>query len=445
MRLASTQVAVLAMVGQLPAAAPAYPLLHHDASEVFVELHRVRAAPSSQLRVELHHAAGCRHGLLLAGDSNTRLLLTTALGEALHKGGYTRRYTYPTAAQALGGDCSSPDWCDHTWIYTSDRTPNCSATVWFKFMHSQQELLRVSDWTDSRMCGRKSRDEHSAYKTDPICRDAPRFGPALGSDAMELLAEEPTLAWLGHGLWGHDRDLAQDDWRECRAVAQCTAGSCAPLHCPGVDCGHTSSRTVALNIHSQWCDCSVRFAPHLASFLALSTKGVPVVWASNFPVAGHPMLTNKFLQHDYACQKRAAEQAGIVIADVPAIVAGKRANWDRVDDAKGEWHLSSAELEVLAAVVLAAMVEPPPAAGFLSDAAGLLSNAAGRARYEDDILVSTGERVVMAQQHAVSLRRQEHADKKSAVRMQLLAVMMLGAATVVAMMVGLLLTSRRRV
>lgn len=47
-------------------------------------------------------------------------------------------------------------------------------------------------------------------------------------------------------------------------------------------------------------------------------RRVPLVWQSNFPITGHPVFTNGFLEKDVACQREQARGFGQPMADLPA-------------------------------------------------------------------------------------------------------------------------------
>lgn len=144
---------------------------------------------------------------MLSGDSNTRLLLGP-LNVAIEARGYTRRFKFPTDVQTDAantrvspsgpkkgrkvpwGECTIPDWCDHTWFYqhddgskSKDRPFGDSIEVNFKFMHSQTELSRVANWADNRMCGRRSRDDRDAFQEQPHLQGRPlvHLGGSRGS------------------------------------------------------------------------------------------------------------------------------------------------------------------------------------------------------------------------------------------------------------------------
>lgn len=92
---------------------------------------------------------------------------------------------------------------------------------------------------------------------------------------------------------------------------------------------------------------------HAKAFRALSKRGVPVIWQTNFHVHAHTMLTNRYLHADYLCQKLIAQKAGIVIGDIPEITGLK--DWHS-NGVTGDWHLSSSGKNSQAHMVVAAML-----------------------------------------------------------------------------------------
>ena len=92
--------------------------------------------------------------------------------------------------------------CDHVWIYTCDASSSfgSSLTVYFKFIHSQPDFSQITNLSDNRMCGRRSRDELDSFNQEPMCSNAPRFTVDTTA-AKALLPAQPTLAWVAHGLW----------------------------------------------------------------------------------------------------------------------------------------------------------------------------------------------------------------------------------------------------
>ena len=122
------------------------------------------------------------------------------------------------------------------------------------------------------------------FRTTPVCRDALRF--EVDPNMTAQLPETPALVWHSHGLWGFDQS---SKW-----------------YASDTD-----------SVDGSIFDCATRFTSDIQSLKALKGDHVPVVWQSNFPISGHPRITNGFLEKDVECHRRTALEQHVPMVDLP--------------------------------------------------------------------------------------------------------------------------------
>lgn len=255
-----------------------------------------RAARTRNLAISGPHDYQACRTLIIAGDSNLRGVFFR-LTEAFKKAGHVPLFVYPTDEQKklpcntkLPTEQCDERWADRTWVFGPPEGGRCTVALLFRMLTFQGALTRVSTHRPyetvfcSGLLNASHPERFAMFRTTPACRDALRF--EVDPQMAALVPETPALVWYSHGLWGLGPD---SEWYV----------------------SETDS------VDGSIFDCATRFTSDIKTLRAIKGDHIPLVWQSNFPIVGHPRITNGFLEKDVECHRQTALEQHVPMANLP--------------------------------------------------------------------------------------------------------------------------------